>query len=218
MALQLIGNGLSPFVRKARVVLAEKGLAYEHDPMIPFGVPEEYKRKHPLGKIPTLLDGDRVVPDSSAILAYLEAVAPTPPLYPEDPYDRARAIWLEEFADGGLVAKGLVIPFQQNVINAIFFKQEPDETLIRQALEESLPPLFDYLEQEIGDAEWLVGGRFSVADVATGSVFVNFGHGGGEVDADRWPRLHAYLARAHARPSFKGLIEEDRQALDQARG
>jgi glutathione S-transferase len=218
MALKLIGNGLSPFVRKARVALAEKGLAYEHDPMIPFGVPEEYKLRHPLGKIPTLLDGDRVIPDSSAILAYLEGTTPTPALYPQDPYERARAIWLEEFADGGLVAKGLAVPFQQNVINAIFFKQEPDEALIREAVEVSLPPLFDYLERELGDAEWLVGGRFSVADVAMGSVFVNFGHGGGEVDGDRWPRLAAYLARVHARPSFKGLIEEDQQALAQARG
>jgi glutathione S-transferase len=205
-------------VRKVRVALAEKGIGYEHEPLIPFGVPEEYKRRHPLGKIPTLLDGDRVIPDSSAILAYLEAMAPTPALYPQDPYERARAIWLEEFADAGLTAKGLVIPFQQRVINAIFFKQPADEAAIREAVEGTLPPLFDYLEREIGDAEWLVGGRFSVADVATGSVFVNFGHGGGEVDAGRWPRLAAYLGRVHARPSFKGLIEEDRQALAQARG
>lgn len=218
MSLNVIGNGLSPFVRKVRVTLAEKGLSYDHEPLIPFGVPEEYKQKHPLGKIPTLVDGERVIPDSSAILAYLDSVHPEPSLYPADPYERSRAIWLEEFADAGLTAKGLLVPFQQNVINALFFKQEADQALIREALQESLPPLFDYLEREIGDAEWLVGGRFSVADVATGSVFVNFAHGGGEVDAGRWPQLSAYLARVHARPSFKGLIEEDRQALAQMQG
>ena len=46
MTLKLIGNGLSPFVRKTRIALAEKGLAYEHDPMVPVGVSAEYKKKH----------------------------------------------------------------------------------------------------------------------------------------------------------------------------
>src|SRR4030095_12837187 len=54
MALKLIGNGLSPFVRKARIALAEKGLTYEHDPMVPFGVSAEYKRTHPLRETPLL--------------------------------------------------------------------------------------------------------------------------------------------------------------------
>ncbi|MDX1649506.1 MAG: glutathione S-transferase family protein, partial [Myxococcota bacterium] len=103
MTLKLIGAGPSPFVRKVRVALAEKGMAYEHDPMVPFGVSDEYRRMHPLGKIPTLRDGDKVIPDSSAILVYLEAVQPEPALYPEEPYARARAVWLEEYADAGLV-------------------------------------------------------------------------------------------------------------------
>lgn len=212
MSLELIGAGPSPYVRKVRVALAEKGVAYEHDPMVPFGVSDAYKRMHPLAKIPTLKDGDRVVPDSSAILVYLEGLHPEPALYPHDPYARARAVWMEEFADDGLV-KGTAPFFQERVLGPVFFKREGDEAKVEHAAAETLPPLFDYLERELGDAEWLVDGRFTVADIAVGSQMANYAHGRGEVDAARWPRLAAYVARVHARPSFKALIEEDRKAL-----
>lgn len=210
MSLKVIGAGLSPYVRKVRVALAEKGVSYEHDPMVPFGVPDAYKRMHPLGKIPTLVDGERVVPDSSAILVYLEGIHPEPALYPSDPYARARAVWLEEFADGGLV-NGTVPFFQERFLNPVFFKKEGDEARVEHAATKVLPPLFDYLERELGDDGWLVADRFSVADVAVGTQFVNYFHGRGEIDAGRWPRLAAYVRRVHERPSFAALIEEDRK-------
>jgi len=217
MTLKLIGAGLSPFVRKARVAFAEKGIAYEHDPMVPFGVSAEYKRKHPLGKIPCLEVDGRPLPDSSAICAYLEKVQPQPALYPSDPYDYARAIWFEEFADGGLI-NGTVPFFQQRVLQPLFFKKPGDEALVQKAATETLPPLFDYLERELGGNDYLVGNRFTVADVSVGSILVNYRHGKGEVDAKRWPKLAAYVERIHSRPSFKGLIDEDRRGIQAAGG
>ena len=89
MSLKLIGAGLSAFVRKVRVALIEKGLEYEHDPMLPLGVSDDYKRLHPQGKVPLMTDGDRVIPDSSAICAYLEKLHPLPALYPSDAYARS---------------------------------------------------------------------------------------------------------------------------------
>ena len=212
MTLKLIGNGLSPFVRKARLALAEKGLAYEHDPMIPFGVSAEYKKKHPLGKIPCLEVDGRPLPDSSAILAYLERIQPTPALYPSDPFDYARAIWFEEFGDAGLI-NGTIPFFQQRVLQPLFFKKPGDEALVQKAANETLPPLFDYLEAQLGSNDYLVGNRFTIGDLAVGSILVNFRHGKGEVDAKRWPKLAAYVERIHSRPSFKGLIEEDQRAF-----
>ncbi|MEN8160221.1 MAG: glutathione S-transferase family protein [Myxococcota bacterium] len=217
MTLKLIGAALSPFVRKVRVALAEKGLAYEHDPMMPFGVSDEYKRKHPLGKIPCLEVDGRPLPDSSAILAYLEKREPGPALYPSDPYEHGRAVWFEEFADTGLL-NGTIVFFQQRLLSPVFFKREPDEAAIQKAATETLPPLFDYLERELGDADYLVGNRFGVADIAVGSQFVNYRHGEGEVDAGRWPRLAAYVERVLARPSFKGLIEEEQNGIKAMRG
>ena len=217
MSLNLIGAHASPFVRKVRVFLAEKGLAYEHDPMVPFGVSDEYKLMHPQGKIPVLTDGDKVIPDSSPICVYLEKTKASPDLYPSDAYELARALWFEEYADSGLI-NGTIVLFQERVLGPIFFKREGDEEKIETALNETIPPIFDYLERELGDNDWLVGNRFSIADIATGAQFVSFGHGKGEVDAERWPRLAAYVERALTRPSFKAIIEEEQAILRRMAG
>ena len=210
------GAGASPFVRKVRVALAEKALPYEHVPVVPFGVSEEYKRKSPLGKIPCYEDGDLTLPDSSCILAYLERVHPETPLQPSDPKQYGRALWYEEYADSKLVET--VAPFFfERVVKRIFFKQEPDEAKLAKLKAEGLAPVFDYLEAEIGDRPYLVGTRFSTADIAVASPFVNFMHAGEQVDAKRWPRLAAYLERIHARPSFKALIDEEKAGFNPAR-
>jgi glutathione S-transferase len=217
MSLKLIGAHLSPFVRKVRVVLAEKNLSYEHDPMMPFGVPDEYKLMNPLGKIPVLTDGDKVIPDSSSICVYLEKIEPEPSLYSDDAYELARTLWFEEYADSGFLS-GTIVPFQQRVLGPIFFKNEPDESAIEEALNTFLPPHFDYLERELGDKEWLVGNRFSVADIATGTQFASFQHGKEKVDADRWPRLAAYVDRVLSQPSFKAIVEEEQAMIKQLAG
>ena len=212
MTLKLIGAGLSPFVRKTRIALAEKGIAYEHDPMVPFGLSDDYKRKHPLAKVPLLEVDGRPLPDSSAICAYLEKIQPQPALYPSDPFDHGRAIWFEEFADTGLLS-GAGPFFQQRVLGPLLFKRPSDEALVEKAATETLPPLFDYLERELGGNDYLVGNRFTIADLSVGSILVNYRHGKGEIDAKRWPKLAAYVERIHSRPSFKGLIEEDQRGI-----
>ncbi len=217
MNLKLIGAHLSPFVRKVRVVLAEKNLSYEHDPMLPFGVSDEYKRMNPVGKIPTLTDGDKVLPDSSAICVYLEKIQPEPSLYSDDAYELARTLWFEEFADSGFL-NGTIVPFQQRILRPIFFKEETEEDKIEEALTVTLPPFFDYLERELGDNEWLIGGRFSLADIATAAQFVSFQHGDAEIDSARWPKLAAYIERVLARPSFKAIVEEEKAMLKDLRG
>ncbi|HUE38273.1 MAG TPA: glutathione S-transferase family protein, partial [Candidatus Binatia bacterium] len=80
------GISISPFVRKVRVALAEKGIAYDVDPVIPVNVSAEYKKISPLGKVPAFRDGDKTLADSSVIINYLDRTHPNPPLYPSDPY------------------------------------------------------------------------------------------------------------------------------------
>jgi glutathione S-transferase len=208
--LKLYGVNASPFVRKVRVVLAEKDLSYEHDPVIPIGVSDDYKKISPLGKIPALADDGKVLPDSSVICAYLDRRYPNPPLYPSDPYEYGRALWLEEYTDTALVEVAGPKIFFQRVIRPLFFQQECDEAVVEKAINEELPIRFDYLDRQLHGKEYLAGDRFSVADIALGSQLVNLAHARVPVDAKRWPNLAALAARVHARPSFKRLIEEER--------
>jgi glutathione S-transferase len=97
MPIAIHGAPISPFVRKVRIALAEKGIAYELRPAIPRSEP--LLRLNPLGKIPTLEDDGFAVGDSSVICDYLEQTHPEPRLYPRDARERARALFFEEYAD-----------------------------------------------------------------------------------------------------------------------
>ncbi len=210
---KLLGAFGSPFVRKAFVALTEKGITFEHEQVIPFGAPPEWRKISPLGKIPAYQDGERTLADSSVIIAYLEKTKPEMPLYPSDPYDYARALWFEEYGDGGLAPIIGSKVFFPKVIAPRFFKQEPNLAEIQKVVDTELPPMFDYLEGEIGSKEYLVGNKFSIADIGIATQFVNFMFAGYGVDAKRWPKLAAYVGRIHSRPSFKGAIDKEKAAF-----
>jgi glutathione S-transferase len=209
----LYGISLSPYVRKVRVVLAEKGIPYEVDPVIPVNVSAEYKKISPLGKIPAWRDESGTLSDSSIIAAYLERVQPEPRLYPQAAYEFARALWYEEYADTAVVNVAGPKIFFERVVQPRFFNKPTDEAVVAKAIEEDLPPLFDYLESELGNGDGIVGGRFSIADIAIASPFVNLRHAGVRPDPQRWPKLARHIDRVHARPSFKSVIDEESGAF-----
>ena len=205
----LYGIGASPFVRKVRIVLAEKQIPYDHEVVIPLNVSPEFKQISPLGKIPAWRDERGTLSDSSVIAAYLERIHPEPALYPRDPYEFARALWFEEYADTALVQVFGPKIFFQRIVQPRFFNQPTDEAAVEKVIAEELPPLFDYLEAQLTGGETLVGKVFSIADIAVGSQFVNLRHAGVTPDATRWPQLTRYVAGVHERPTFKTLIAEE---------
>jgi glutathione S-transferase len=212
MGLIVYGANLSPFVRKVRIVLAEKGLKYEQEQVSPFQPPPTFLEISPLKRIPVLRDTDlpepNTLPDSSVICDYLERKFPTPALFPSDPFQRARALWFEEYADSVLAqACGAGVFFERIVKK--FIRQQPDESVVAATLKDKLPPLFSYLDKEIGTKKYLVGDAFSIADISICTMLVNFEHAGETVDAARWPNLARYVGEVHARPSFKACIDEE---------
>lgn len=207
MDLVLYGASLSPFVRKVEVVLREKGIDFESE-SINFPIPDWFREISPLGRMPALRDRDisaegpeGVIPDSSAICGYLERVAPEPACYPKDAYDCGRALWYEEYADSELASRIGMGVFRP-VVFPMFAKQEPDLDTARKAVNESLPPLFDYLEGALQGRECFVGDGFSIADLSVVTQLINLELVVGPLSAERWPQLAALVERVKSRPSF----------------
>jgi glutathione S-transferase len=205
----VFGVSASPFVRKVRVVLAEKKLDYELEAVFPgTQAPPDWRKKSPLGKVPAFSDGERTLADSSIISAYLERVAPEPQLYPNAPYEYARALWFEEYGDGGLMPVCGPKIFFQRVVGPKFFNQPTDQAVVDQAIGAELPPLLDYLEGEI-TGDFLVGKSLTIGDIGVTTQLVNLRYAGVKVDPKRWPKTAAYVDRITARPSFAALIKEE---------
>ena len=204
----LLGSLPSPFVRKTLVFLEEKGIAHEHRNLAPVPKTPELLAMNPLGKVPILKHDDLVVPDSSAICAYLERVQPSPALYPQDPREFAQALFLEEYADAKLIACTSAAIFEC-FVKPVVMKQPPDAEAIAKQLDGDLPPALDWLEQNLHSSSGLVAGRYSIADIAVAAQLVSIGYADRVIDAKRWPRVADWLAATRARPAWKTILAKE---------
>jgi glutathione S-transferase len=107
--MRIIGTTTSPYTRKVRVVALEKGIAHEFVVQSPMVDSEPVQAINPLGKVPVLVrdDGSRLV-DSPLIAEYLDGLAPSPRLLPQEAAAREAVRQIEAIADGVLDAAVLV--------------------------------------------------------------------------------------------------------------
>lgn len=217
--LLLYGSQMSPFVRKVEAVLREKGLSYDFEAVNIMDLPDWYKEIHPLRRIPTLRDRTiategvaGTIPDSSAICTYLEAKQPTPRLYPEDAFERGRAVWIEEYVDSSLAATGGFGIFRA-VMFPLFSGGESDIETARETWNKKLPRHFDYLESVLDGQEYFIGGAFSIADISVAAQMMQVDLIAGAPDASRWPALVAHLEAMKARSCFEKNLEGCRAAI-----
>lgn len=204
--IRIIGSFVSPYVRKVLAALNLKDLAYEVDPITPFYGNEEFERLSPLRRIPVLIDGDFHTSDSSVICAYLDEAYEGHPLFPAAPKERARARWLEEFADSRLGDVFIWSFFYQKVVRPLVWGEPPDEERIQKALDEDIPRALEYLEGELPEESFLFG-NISIADISLASFFRNGSYAGFETDKTRWPRTAAFVERTLAHPCFAELLK-----------
>lgn len=212
MSLTLYGASLSPFVRKVRACLLEKQLDYTMELVIPRRQPDWFYQINPLGRIPALRDGDFVVCDSAVICAYLDDKYPeTLSLLGGTAEEVARIRWFEKYGDyeiGPLATFGVF--FNRALAKSIGLSG--DEALVQKALQ-SLVAHFDYLEQQLADNDYFVGNRFTLADIAIVTHWVNFSYGQEKIDAQKWPKLVAHQARVLSRDSLQQLLADERKML-----
>lgn len=203
--MKIIGSFVSPYVRKVLACLELKGIGYRVDPITPFYGNDEFEKLSPLRRIPVLIDGDVTLCDSTIICAYLEEAYPATPLLPADPKDRARARWLEEYADtrlGDLFIWGL---FYQRIVHPLVWGEPGDQARIAKTLTEDAPAALDYLETQVPASGFLFG-NMGVADISVASFFRNAEYAGFTVDKDRWPRVARFVDAVLAHPVLEKLL------------
>lgn len=213
MSLIVYGVPLSPFVRKLRLCLAEKGLDYQLEIVLPFNQPDWFCNLNPLGRIPALKDGELTLADSSVICQYIEEkYSDITPLFGQDAEQRAKVRWFEKYADYELAPLTTFTVFQQRVINPSMGKPT-DENAVQSVLSKTLPVHFDYLEKSLGNAEYFVGDTLTLADLAFTCQIINMEYGGECLDESRWPNLASLYTRIKARPSIQDVLPGEHKIL-----
>lgn len=192
--IRIIGSYLSPYVRKVLACLDLKRLDYEIDPIVPFMGDDRFTQLSPLRRVPVLLDDRVTLTDSTVICEYLEDRYPTPPLHPRNVADRARARWLEEYADsrmGDVFIWGL---FDHAVIAPAVWGTPRDREVIQRIVTEEIPPVLDYLESQLPGTGFLFG-TLGIADISIASFLRNAALARFTVDLERWPATARYVDR-----------------------
>ncbi len=207
----IYGSSLSPFVRKAMVFAIEKGIPFDPQPGGRRAPTPEFAEASPFGKIPAMRDGDFLLADSSAMVAYFDAIKPEPNLIPTEPKARARTIWFDEYGDTLVSDCSAKILF--NRVVGPMMGIETDLAIADAAERNDFPRLVDYLESVIPPSGYLVEDRFTLADIAVASPFATLAAGRCPVNSKTHPKTCAYLAKIHARPSFAGLLEKEKALL-----
>jgi len=199
------------------LALAYKNVEYDQVIVSPDNRTEEFFHISPLGKIPAYKDERVELCDSTVICEYLNDIHPTPELFPFGAAQRARTRWYEEYADTALAEICSYKIFRNSFLKPFIFEQEPDKDQLEKAMAEELPIALDFLELELADKNYFVGGIFSMADLAITSQLLSLRISDVSLDLSRWPRLSSYLARLCALDIYKAQINLEDQAIEKVK-
>ena len=197
--MKLISATPSPYARKVRITLAEKDIPFELQTEVPWDSTTATPQYNPLEKLPVLiLDDGRGVYESRFILEWIEVKHPAPPMLPDDPDERLFARQVEVVADG--VCDACVLMFWERH-RALEQQSAAWVARQRRKLDGGLRALAGWA----GNREWVVGDRFGLADVATGTVLRYLDVRFPDLPwRETHPNLAALSDRLERRPSFAG--------------
>lgn len=212
--LKLCGFHISNYHNKVRLVLLEKGVAFDEDPACKPNQSDEFLARTPMGKVPFLeIDRGRRLSESQVICEYLEEVYPEKPLLPKDPWERAKVRELVAHMElhMELVARRLY--------GAVFFKRGPLSEEMRQAIEKELAKGVRAFKALVRFDAFIAGKELTVADCA---AFVHLPLVSlasklafGRDCLEELPALKPYLRMLGERPAFK-KVNDDRKAAQAA--
>lgn len=195
--MKLIGNHTSPFVRKVRIVLAEKKMEYEFVIDSPSQAGSSVAEFNPLARIPVLvLDDETPLFDSRVIVEHIDNITPNNKLFPAPNRERTEVKRWEALADGLCDA----------AFTAVLEMRRPaheQSTLWIARQHEVIARALVFMEQHLGEKSFCMGTHFSLADIAVGTAL---GYLCLRYPDIAWQESHPNLARLYdkliLRPSF----------------
>jgi glutathione S-transferase len=232
--LALYHNDMSSCAQKVRLCLAEKGLEWENRHLnLRAGEHQQdwYVKLNPRAVVPTLIDGDIVVPESNVINEYLDERFPDPPLKPDDAFGRAKMrLWTKQLDEGvhdaGIAVLSFGVAFRhqyltkgeagRQMLESIPdpIKRERRRDVIEKGLDSPffkgaiarLVQLYRDMDATLARHPWLVGDRYTIADAAFTPYVVRLDHLDVLGLLDGTPRVADWYRRIQARPSFAEAI------------
>ncbi len=196
--MKLLGTITSPYVRKVRVCLLEKDVAFEWVADSLLGTPALIEAYNPLGKVPVLvLDDGFCLMDSQVITEFVDTLAPSPQMIPTDLQARMAVRRWEALTDG-LVDAGASVVMElrrpENERSPAWIERQ------RAKMDRTLA----YLEQALGQRAWCTAEQMNLADIATATslLWIDF-----RFPDLPWRQRHPQLSRLvdtlAQRPSFQ---------------
>jgi glutathione S-transferase len=197
--MKLIGSLTSPYVRKVRVVMAEKKLDAQLVLEDVWGN-DEILKSNPLGKVPCLvLDGGEAVFDSRVIVDYLDTLSPVGKLIPPSGRERIEVKTWEALADGLLDAS--ILARLEATWAGRTAEQRSQAWIDRQM--SRVEAALKSLSQGLGDKPWCCGTHFTLADIAVGCALGYLDFRFAHIDwRGSWPNLARLHEKLATRPSF----------------
>lgn len=200
MPMKLIGSNTSPYVRKVRVVMAEKKLDYEYVLENVWDASTHIAQYNPLGKVPCLImeNGD-AISDSRVIVEYFDTLSPVGKLLPTVGRDRAEVKTWEALADGVLDAA--VLARLEATWSGRNEAQRSQAWIDRQLVKVDAALLS--MSNGLGDKPYYMGTHLSLADIAVGVALGYLDFRFAEINwRDTHPNLHRLYDKLMLRPSF----------------
>jgi glutathione S-transferase len=196
----------SPFVRAVCAALEEKGQPYRIEALPPGSMrSEEYRKLHPFGRVPVVDHAGYRLYETQAILRYIDAIYPEPPLQPKEPQAIGRMNQVIGINDWYLFPQAARIIAFQRIVGPAIMGIEPDEAACAAAVPD-LERCVRELNRLLGDQPFLAGDRLSIADLILGPqlFYLSITPEGRTVMKDT--TLLAWLGRMEARPSMKATL------------
>jgi glutathione S-transferase len=165
MTLKLIGSNSSPYVRKVRIVMAEKRLDYDYVLEDVWAVETNISQASPLGKVPCLvMEGGEAIFDSRVIVEYLDTLSPVGKLIPGIGRERAEVKTWEALADGVLDAA--ILARLEATWDGRTARQRSQAWIERQL--NKIDVALHAMSKGLGENGFCVGIHLSLADIAVG--------------------------------------------------